>query len=106
MRVKNLLGIGKRSIESLSDNGKVLRHLFIVDERALLPVILGDLLVERVVRDGGHATQSHWDGCPTLSSSENSSSCQHCGVVLLGRGDGEGREERARASRAEDEGRR
>jgi hypothetical protein len=40
MRVEDLLGKGEGAIEALADNGKVLRHLGVVDVVALLPVVL------------------------------------------------------------------
>jgi hypothetical protein len=43
VRVEDLLGVGERAIESAAHNGKVLRHLLVVDEVAVLPIVLLDL---------------------------------------------------------------
>lgn len=48
--VENLLSIGKRAVESGTNNGEVLRHLLVVDEVALLPVVLLDLFARACVR--------------------------------------------------------
>ena len=44
MGVENLLGIGQGTVETGANNLKVLGHLLVVDEVALLPVVLANLL--------------------------------------------------------------
>ena len=46
VRVENLLGVGERAVEAGTHDGEVLRHLLVVDEVVLLPVVLADLIVE------------------------------------------------------------
>lgn len=41
--VEDLLGVGEGAVESCAHDGKVLGHLLVVDEVALLPVVLLDL---------------------------------------------------------------
>ena len=53
-----LLGKCKGSVEPLSNNGKVLRHLKVVYVVAFLPVGHLDLFGERRVTDGGHAASA------------------------------------------------
>lgn len=43
MGVEDLLGIGQGAVETGADDLKVLGHLLVVDEVALLPVVLADL---------------------------------------------------------------
>ena len=43
VRVEDLLSIGQRAVEAAADDCEVLRHLLVVDEVALLPVVLADL---------------------------------------------------------------
>lgn len=45
VRVQDLLGKGQGSVEPAADNREVLRHLLVVDEVVLLPVVLADLHV-------------------------------------------------------------
>jgi len=55
VRIQDLFGVGERAIESRADNGEVLGHLLVVDEVALLLVVLADLLVQRRIADRGHS---------------------------------------------------
>jgi hypothetical protein len=79
-----LFGVCERSVESSPDNGQVLRHLLIVDVVPLLVDVLGDLLVEGRVSNGGHAAHAHL-GDGTLRSGAEELTRQHCesGVRLL-----------------------
>ena len=43
VRVEDLLGVGQGAVQAAADNGEVLGHLLVVDEVALLPVVLLDL---------------------------------------------------------------
>jgi len=43
VRVENLLTVGERAVETRPDDVEVLGHLLVVDEVALLPVVLTDL---------------------------------------------------------------
>lgn len=43
VRVENLLGKGQGAVEAAADDGEVLRHLLVVDEVVLLPVVLANL---------------------------------------------------------------
>lgn len=43
VRVENLLGISQRPVETAADDGQVLRHLLVVDEVVLFPVVLANL---------------------------------------------------------------
>jgi hypothetical protein len=58
MGVQNLLGICEGAVETAAHNGEVLRHLLVVDEVALLPVVLLDLFYCRMsARAGGAFTR-------------------------------------------------
>ena len=41
--IEDLLSIGERAVQASADDGEVLRHLLVVDEVVLLPVVLADL---------------------------------------------------------------
>jgi hypothetical protein len=51
--VEDLLGEGKRAVETAADDLQVLAHLLVVDVVALLPVGHLDLAGERSIADGG-----------------------------------------------------
>jgi len=55
MGVENLFGVCERPIEPLTDDGKILRHLLVIDEVALFLVVLGDLLIERRISECCHS---------------------------------------------------
>jgi hypothetical protein len=59
MRVENLLGVCKRTIQSAANNGKVLGHLLVVNEVAFLLVVLADLFVQRRIANCCHSTDAH-----------------------------------------------
>lgn len=78
MRVQDLLGEGKRAIESLADNRKVLGHLLVVDEVVRLLVVLAYFLVERGIADSSHSADAQLGESSPLGNTEELSWCQHC----------------------------
>lgn len=49
MRVENLLGVGKGSVKTRSNDGEVLGHLLVVDEVAFFPDVLANLYCATLV---------------------------------------------------------
>ena len=68
MGIEDLLSIGERAIESGANNGQVLGHLLVIDEVALLLVVLADFLVQRRIRDRSHSAEAQLGSTATLSS--------------------------------------
>ena len=100
MRVQDLLGVGKRAIESLADNRKVLGHLLVIDEVVRLLVVLAYFLIERGIADRSHSADAQLGECSPLGNAEELSWCQHC-VEWSWRGGGlerRGKEDEAKLS--------
>lgn len=62
MGVQDLLCVCEGSVQPAADNGKVLRHLLVVDEVALFPVVLLDLFTCKVDVSGSSETNTHDHG--------------------------------------------
>ena len=80
VRIQDLFGIGERAIESRADNGEVFGHLLVVDEVALLLVVLADLPVQRRIADCGHSPNAQLGEALSLGYAQELSR-QHGGGV-------------------------